>query len=160
MRAALPNAIDRKLMQGGSYGKRLFEEQVSEAVLRFDDGAEREILAAGKPGTKGSDDPSGTWNDRMRIGFHSGDLQLEVLRTRIGINDGDMQMDFLDNMLNGLKSTTFFQVDAHTRDGKDWYIFVHNGRYRLENAIYHERALGAADKRWYEVDSAFHRPED
>jgi hypothetical protein len=144
IRAALPNSIDRKLMQGSTYGKPLFEEQISEAVLRFDDGAEREILAAGKPGTKGSDDPSGTWNDRMRIGF----------------NTGDMQIDFLDNMLNGLKHTAFFQVDAHTKDGKDWYIFAHNGRYRVENFIYHEKALGAAGKRWYEVDSAFHRPED
>jgi hypothetical protein len=144
IRAALPNAIDRKLMQGGTYGKPVFEEPISEAVLRFDDGADREILAAGKPGTKGSDDPSGTWNDRMRIAFNSGDLQ----------------MDFLDNMLNGLKSTSFFQVDAHTKDGKDWYIFEHNGRYRVEDYILHERAMGAAGKRWYEVDSAFHRPED
>jgi Peptidase family M1 domain len=143
LRASIPNVYDRKLMLA-SYGKPVFEEAFGEAVLRFDDGAERDILAAGKPAAGVTGDPSTIWNDRLRIQAYGADLQV----------------DFLENLLNGHKSTTFFTVDLHTRDGKDWYNFEHNGKERVENSIYHERILGAAGKRWYEVVTMFHRPED
>jgi len=143
IRVTLPNAIDRKLMQA-AHGKPVFEEAVGEVVLRFDDGTERELLAGGKPGTTPAGDPSATWNDRLKIDFNSVDLQV----------------DFLDDVLNGLKATNFFAAEVHTRDGKDWYAFTHNGRSRIEDGIFREHAMGAAGKRWYEPVSMFHRPED
>ena len=143
VKVTLPNAIDRRLLQD-KYGKPVFEEAVGEVVLRFDDGTERELIAGGKPGAALAGDPSATWNDRLRIDF----------------NTADLQVDFLDDTLNGIKATNFFIAELHTGDGKDWYAFTHNGRSTLENAILHEQAMGAAGKRWYDVESMFHRPED
>jgi len=143
IRVTLPNPTDRKLLKE-SYGKTVFEEAIGEAVLRFNDGAEREILAAGKPGEQGPGDPMATWSNRQKIDF----------------NSTSAQMDFLENALNELKWATFFTVDVRVKDGKQWYGFSHNGAHRIEDALYRERAVGAAGKRWYEVLTMFHRLED
>ncbi|HYV86011.1 MAG TPA: M1 family aminopeptidase [Patescibacteria group bacterium] len=138
----LPNTFDRKLMQA-DYGRPDFAENFTEAVLRFDDDSERELRAGGKPGTA-TGDPMTTWNDRLRIDAYAEDLQV----------------DFLETLLNGLKTTTFFTAEVLARDGKAWFRYRHNGHLRIEDGIYLERALGAAGKRWYAVVSRFHRPED
>jgi hypothetical protein len=143
IRVTLPNAIDRKLLQG-SYGKPVFEESLGEVVLRFDDGTEREILAAATPGAAPAGDPAATWNDRLRIDF----------------NAVDLQVDFLEHALNGPAAATFFVAELHTRDGRSWYAFRHGGRSSVENGIYRERATAAAGKRWYETVTMFHRPQD
>jgi len=143
MKLSIPNTFDRKEMQE-TYGKAAIEESISEAVLRFDDGAEQEILAAGKPGGPISADPMTTWNERLKVDFNSIDLQ----------------MDFLETRLNALKHTTFFMAAMRLGAGKTWYAFVHSGGDRIENGLYHERLLGAAGKRWYVVICQFHRPED
>jgi peptidase M1-like protein len=143
IRIALPNAIDRKLLQG-AYGKPAFEEDLGEVVLRFDDGTEREILASATPGTALAGDPGATWNDRLRIDF----------------NAVDLQMDFLDHLMNGPAAGGFFTAEVHTRDGRSWYGFRHGGRSSIENGIYRERATASAGKRWYETLSMFHRPQD
>ena len=143
VRGTLPNAIDRKLLKS-VYGRPAFEERLGAAVLRFDDGTERDILAAAKPASNPGADPTSLWNDRMKIQYNSIDLQ----------------MDFLDDVIDGFASTTFFTADLRTADGKDWYSVTHSGRDRIEDGIYHQRAVGAAGKRMYEVLSEFHRPQD
>jgi hypothetical protein len=143
LRATLPNATDRKLMTA-VYGKPVFEEAIGEAVLRFDDGTDGAILAAAEPGPKPSDDPTDIWEQRLKVEYNSIDLQL----------------DFLEGRLNQSKTANFLAVDARQRDGKEWYSFVHNGRHRIENGLYHEKPMGAAGKRWYEVISMFHQASD
>jgi hypothetical protein len=143
MRVTIPNAFDRKLMTS-VYGKPVFEEAISDAVLRFDDGLEREILAAGKPGPKPDGDPTGTWSERLKV--HSNALSLP--------------MDFLEDEINGVKGRTFFLADARTRDGKNRYAFYHDGRQRIEDTLIQEHATGAAGKRWFSILSQFHRPQD
>jgi hypothetical protein len=143
MRVTLPNAIDRKLM-ASAYGKPVFEEAISEAVLRFDDGLEGEILAAGKPGQGPAGDPSGSWSDREKVQSNSIPLQL----------------NFLEDTIHGAKTRTFFLADANTRSSKNWYQFYHDGRSRIENMIFQEHAMGAAGKRWFATVSMFHRAQD
>ncbi|HKQ98129.1 MAG TPA: M1 family aminopeptidase [Candidatus Polarisedimenticolia bacterium] len=142
IKVAIPNPIDRKLLRD-DYPKPAFEEAIAEAVLRFDDGAEKEILAAAKPGA-GAAAPPSTWGDRLKIDF----------------NVTSLQMDHLENALNGFAWATFFNADVRVRDGKDWYGFASSGRNRIEDAIFHERMMGSAGKRWYETISMFHRPGD
>jgi aminopeptidase N len=143
IKVTIPNAIDRKLLKE-SYGRTEFDEAIGEAVLRFDDGTEKEILAAAKPGVRGPVDPSVTWADRQKIDY----------------NSTQTQMDFVENALNGFKWASFFSVEIHTADGKNWYAFWHSGSDRIEDGLVHERAMGSAGKRWYESLSMFHRPED
>jgi hypothetical protein len=143
IRVTLPNPIDRKLLKS-VYGRPDFEETLNAVVLRFDDGTERDILAAGKPASSPGPDPASLWSDRLKIQY----------------NAIDRQMDFLDDVVDGFKSTTFFDADLRTADGKDWYSYTHSGRSRIEDGLYHERAIGAAGKRWYSVLSDFHRPQD
>ena len=143
MVVTIPNAIDRKFLRE-AYGKTRFEETFAEAVLRFNDGTDREMLAAAKPGSKGPVDPTPTWNDRLKIDYN--------------VTSG--QMYYLDNLLNGFKSSTFFSACVRVKDGKEWYVFARNGGWRIENILAHERSMGAAGKRWYELLSIFHRPED
>ncbi len=143
LRATLPNTTDRKLMTL-AYGKPVFEEAIGEAVLRFDDGTDGAILAAAKPGPKPAGDPTATWEERLKVEYNAIDLQI----------------DFLEARLNRSKTANFLAVDARQRDGKEWYSFLHNGRHRIENGLFHERAMGAAGKRWYEVVSMFHQASD
>jgi hypothetical protein len=143
IKVTLPNTYDRKQFQA-DYGRQDFEESVGEAVLRFDDTADREILAAAKPAAGGGGDPTATWNDRLKIDAYAEDLQV----------------DFIETIMNGLKTSTFFVAEVHTGDGKAWFRYRHNGHQRIEDGIYLERSLGAAGKRWYANLSVFHRPED
>lgn len=143
IRITLPNAIDRKILQA-AYGKPVFEEELQEAVLRFDDGTEREILAVAKGGEGLIGDPGPTWENRLRIDYNSSDLQI----------------DFLDNIINGFKAKSFFTAEVSTHGGKEWFAFKHSGRERIESALYHERPLGTAGKRWYEIVSKWHRSQD
>jgi Peptidase family M1 domain len=142
IKLTIPNAYDRKFLQA-SYGKPGVDATLKEAVLRFDDGADKEILAAAKPGSPAGDAAS-TWSDRLKVDFNSVDLQ----------------MDFLHNRINGLKHASFFLAALRLGDSKSWYAFVHRGGERIEDGFYREELMGASGKRWYRVVSEFHRPED
>lgn len=140
---AIPNPIDRKLLRS-FYPKSSFQETIAEAVMRFNDNADQEILASGKPAGSVPAEAPPVWADRLRIDY----------------NATSLQMDYLENALNNFPSATFFNVDFRLKDGKEWYGFASNGRARIEDAIYKERMMGAAGKRWYESISIFHRPGD
>ena len=142
IKVSIPNPIDRKLLRD-VYPKAAFEEAIAEVVLRFNDGSEKEILAAAKPGAATAAPPS-TWGDRLKIDYNSTSLQ----------------MDYLENTLNRFAWATFFNADVRVKDGKDWYGFASSGQDRIEDSIYHERPMGTAGKRWYETLSMFHRPGD
>ena len=142
LKLTLPNAIERKRMEA-AIGKPSIDMPVLEAVLRFDDGAENEIQAAAKPGSA-LGDPSGTWNDRLKVDAWFSSIPMEILQTRI----------------NAQKRTTLFMADLLSGDGKTWYSFVHDGGNRIEDGFYREEFLGSGGKKWYRVISEFHKPED
>ena len=143
MRLTIPSAIDRKRLEA-EIGKPSIDMAISQVVLRFDDGTEREILAAGKPAA-GAGAPGTTWNDRLQVDALSEDATpMDVLHTRI----------------NGLKHTTLFTADFPGADGKTWYRYVHNGAHRIEDALYKEEFMGAGGKRLNRIIAQFHRPED
>jgi hypothetical protein len=144
VRLALPNAYDRKDLLA-LYGKPVVDETLSEAVLRFDDDTDREILAACRPGTATGGDAAGTWSDRLKVDS----------------NSFDMPIQFLDARVNGVtKPRSFFLADMKLGDGKTWYGFLHDGRSRVENSFYREEQTGSAGKRLLRQLGEFHRPED
>jgi Peptidase family M1 domain len=149
MRMTIPNLYDRKLL-AASYGKPVFEESIVAAVLRFDDDTDGEIRAGAKPGAKTGVDPNVLWGDRLKVDSNSFDL----------LSFHDLQMDYLETALNGTKATRFFMADVQTSDGANWFTFLHRGRERIEDGLYHERSLGAAGKRWFEILTRVHRPTD
>lgn len=149
MRMTVPNLYDRKLLKA-SYGNEAFEESIIAAVLRFDDDSDGEIRVAAKPGTKPGVDPASIWGDRLKVDANAFDL----------LRFHDLQMDYLETALNGAKATRFFMADIQTSDGTNWFTFLHRGRERIEDGLFHERSLGAAGKRWYEILTLIHRPTD
>ncbi|HZN04534.1 MAG TPA: M1 family aminopeptidase [Candidatus Polarisedimenticolia bacterium] len=142
MKATVPNAFDRKLLVD-DYGKAVFQESFDQLALRFDDGSEKDILAASTPGGMPIGGAADAWANRMRIQDNSGSLQV----------------DFLESRINSMPDMAFFTAAIHT-PANEWYSFSHRGRAPIENSIRREKLFGAAGKRWYETVSAFHRPED
>lgn len=143
MRLTIPSAIDRKRFEA-TIGKPSIDMTIREVVLRFDDGAEKEILAVAKPAT-GAAAPGPTWADR---------LQVDALA------DDANPMRFLDTRINALKHATLFTADFPGPDGKTWYRYAHNGGNRIEDSFYKEEFAGAGGKRDYRIIARFHRPED
>jgi hypothetical protein len=141
IKVTIPNAIDRKLF-AQEFGSPSVDAPLSEAVIRFDDATDREILAAGKAGGAGGESPETTWSDRERIGY----------------NTTNLQMEYLENRISNLTYASFFIADIHA--GADWLQFRHQGRRRMEDGLYHEQSLGAAGKRYYTVYTTFHKPQD
>ena len=142
MKVTLPNAYDRKLL-AEDYGREAFQESFDELALRFDDGSEKDILAASSPGGTAIAGAAETWANRMRIQDNSDNLQV----------------DFLESRVNTLTESAFFTAAIHT-PANEWYSFDHRGRNPVENSIARERLWGAAGKRWYERVTSFHRPQD
>jgi hypothetical protein len=142
MRLGIPGAIDRKRLQE-AIGRPTIDMAISEVVLRFDDGTEKEILAAGKPATSAA--PGGTWNDRLKVDILSDDAN---------------PMDFLHTRINSLRHTMLFTADFPASDGKTWFRYIHNGGHRIEDVLYKEEFLGAGGKRLNRILAQFHRPED
>jgi len=143
MRLSIPSAIDRKRLEE-SIGRSTIDMPISEVVLRFDDGSEKEILAAAKPAGSAAP-PGSTWSDRLKVD---------------ALSDEATPMDFLHTWINNLKYTTLFTADFPGADGKTWYRYVHNGGHRVEDALYKEEFLGAGGKRLDRILAHFHRPED
>ncbi|HET8947915.1 MAG TPA: hypothetical protein VFQ07_13115, partial [Candidatus Polarisedimenticolia bacterium] len=143
MRLSIPSAIDRKRLEA-SIGHPTIDMPISEVVLRFDDGSEKEILAAARP-AGGAAPPGAAWNDRLKVD---------------SLSDEATPMDFLNTRLNSLKYTTLFTADFPAADGKTWYRYVHNGAHRMEDGLYKEEFLGAGGKRLDRILAHFHRPED
>jgi hypothetical protein len=140
IKVTIPNAIDRKLF-AQTNGSPSLDVSIDEAVLRFDDATDKELLTAGKPGAAAGS-PNETWVDREHIGY----------------NTTDLQMEYLENRLSNLAYASFFVADIHT--GKDWLQFRHRGRQRMEDMLLHEEALGAAGKRYYTYLANFHKAQD
>ena len=142
MKVTVPNTYDRQLLVE-DYGRPVFQESFDQLALRFDDGSEKEILAASSAGGAPIAGAADTWSNRMRIQDNSGSLQV----------------DFLESRINRLTETAFFTAAIHT-PANEWYGFSHRGRNPIENAIARERLWGTAGKRWYEAVTIFHRPGD
>jgi peptidase M1-like protein len=141
MKLVPPNKTEKKALNRG-YGKDLFEEPITEVVMRFDDGTEKQLAAAGKPGTPAVQ-PPGTWAARNKIEYNSDDLQ----------------MDFLEKKIGGVTGRDFFAAEVNTAGGK-WIDFVDRGRYRLEVSLFVMHAFGAAGKRGFENWCTFHKKDD
>jgi hypothetical protein len=142
LRMSIPSALDRKRLEA-AIGRPTIDMGIGEVVLRFDDGTEKEIVAAGKP-AGGVGPPGATWNDRLKVD---------------ALSDEANPMDFLHTRINGLKHTTLFTADFPGAD-KAWYRFVHNGGHRIEDTLFKEEYLGAGGKRLNRILAQFHRPGD
>src|SRR6185503_15618964 len=113
LRLSIPSALDRKRLEA-AIGRPTIDMTIGEVVLRFDDGTEKEILAAGKPAGSVAL-PGSAWNDRLKVD---------------ALSDEANPMDFIHTRANGLKHTTLFTADFPGAD-KAWYRFVHNGGHRV-----------------------------
>ena len=142
MRLGIPSAVDRKRLEA-AIGRSTIDMGIGEVILRFDDGAEKEILAAGKPAS-GAAPPGGSWNDRLKVD---------------ALSDDANPMDFLNTRINGLKHTTLFTADFPGAD-RTWYRYVHNGNERVEDVLYKEEFAGAGGRRLNRILAQFHRPGD
>ncbi|MFQ5876674.1 MAG: M1 family metallopeptidase [Acidobacteriota bacterium] len=137
-----PSPMERKSLRR-EYGGETVDEPFTEAILRFDDGTDKEILAAAGPGRAAAGGPERLWRARNRILYGSEDLQI----------------DFLESRISGLGGRDFFLADLHTLRQK-WISFTYRGRSSLEVSLARERATGAAGKRWYEPWCVFHKRAD
>ena len=137
-----PNKTERKALKR-EYEKEIFEEAITEAVIRFDDGTDKQLLAAGKPGAPSGTDPSSAWDARNKIEYNSDDLQL----------------DFIEKTLGGLAGRDFFAMEAKTASGK-WINFIYRERHSIETALYEMQSMGAAGKRGFKTWCHFHKKDD
>jgi hypothetical protein len=137
MKLTPPTRTERKSLKR-RYGKETFEEPFTEAVLRFDDGTDKELLAVGKPSeSTGASIP--TWASRAKLGYKSDDLQ----------------MDLLESRLNGSSRGHFFTADVNTPSRK-WINYSYRDRQRIETFLIDERAGGL----WYDPWCLFHKKSD
>jgi len=136
-----PSRVERKALKH-RYGKEILDEPLTEAVLRFDDGTDRILQAAGQPGPAGGADTS-IWSSRAKVDFSSDDLQL----------------DFLESHYNESPRRTFFVAGVNT-PAKKWINFNFRDRQRIENSLFDERPSGTAGKRAFDPWCLFHKKDD
>lgn len=137
MKLSPPTRTERKSLKR-RYGKETFEETFTEAILRFDDGTDKALLASGKPAEPTSASTA-TWGNRAKIGYKSDDLQ----------------MDLLESRLNGASRGQFFTADVNTPTRK-WINYSYRDRQRIEAFLVDERAGGL----WYDPWCLYHKKSD
>ncbi|HEV8336696.1 MAG TPA: M1 family aminopeptidase [Candidatus Polarisedimenticolia bacterium] len=141
VKVTLPNATEKKSLKRWT-GKDTFDEPITEAVLRFDDGSEK-VLSDAKAGGTPVKDAQGSWEAHSKVDYNSGDFQL----------------DFMESRLGNVKNHDFLYLEARTADNRKIY-FGHMPGNRVENALLGEKSGGAAGKRLYEPWSSFHKRSD
>ncbi len=142
MKVVPPSKTEKKSLKRG-YGKESFEEPINEAVIRFDDGTDKQLQAVGRAGTPAGTDPAPEW----------------VARNKIEYNADDVQLDFIEKTLGGVTGRDFFTLEAKTAAGK-WVDFIFRERYSIEASLYEMHALGVPGKRGFETWCDFHKKSD
>jgi hypothetical protein len=147
VRMTPPNRTERYMLRARVGADRL-EEPFTEAVLRFDDGADRVLRTAVEPGAA---DPALAARAE------------ELLRQRNAMIDGArwlaLEMRHLETRASGLDELGFFLADLHTaRHG--WIVYYRDPQEIHENVLFTTETLGTKRARYPDIWTSWHAPED